>query len=185
MTILRIRPLSPDDTKDIHALHRMPLAARNTMHVPTHTEEWIRSRFFGTVDPSRHTLGAEVDSRIVGYAGLSVATHPRLRHGAKFFVVVHDDFHGRGIGRALTTAMLDLADSYLGLIRVHLEVNFDNARAIALYEKCGFVVEGRLRGNILRDGEYIDSIVMARLRAAPPLHVERLRGGGSVTPESS
>jgi putative acetyltransferase len=177
MKVLGIRPLVSTDVKDLFTLHRMPIAGRNTTHVPTETEDGIRERFFGAPDPSRHSLGAEVDGRLVGLAGLLVATHPRLRHTAKFFVLVHDDFHGQGVGRALTAAILDLGDKYFGLIRIQLEVNFDNARAIALYEKFGFVVEGRLKGNILRDGEYIDSFVMGRLRPAPLLHVETLRGG--------
>lgn len=37
----------------------------------------------------------------------------------------------------------------------------DNARAIALYEKIGFVHEGRGRDAVLIDGRHIDSLNMA------------------------
>jgi len=60
--------------------------------------------------------------------------------------------------------VLRLADEDLGLLRVQLEVNADNAGAIALYESVGFETEGRLRQTIVREGAYVDSLVMGRLR---------------------
>ncbi len=56
---------------------------------------------------------------------------------------VHDDFQNRGVGSALMAAMIELADNWLGLRRIELEVYADNAAAIHLYEKFGFVIEGR------------------------------------------
>ena len=52
-------------------------------------------------------------------------------------------------------------------MRVELQVNVDNARAVRLYERFGFEKEGRLRANVLRDGAFIDSFMMARLRPPP------------------
>ncbi|VEB44803.1 putative acetyltransferase YhhY [Chromobacterium violaceum] len=60
-------------------------------------------------------------------------------------------------------AIIDLADNWLGLIRIELKVIHDNARAIALYEKFGFEYEGRLRQEQLRAGKLEDVLVMGRL----------------------
>jgi RimJ/RimL family protein N-acetyltransferase len=49
------------------------------------------------------------------------------------------------------------------LHRVALTVFEFNTRAIRAYEKCGFVVEGRAREAILRDGHYWDEIHMSVL----------------------
>jgi putative acetyltransferase len=68
------------------------------------------------------------------------------------------------LGPALMTALLDVADHRLGLKRVALRVNADNARAIRLYRKVGFEVESTLRRDVLRDGQFIDNLAMARLR---------------------
>lgn len=65
------------------------------------------------------------------------------------------------------TKILDLADRWLGLVRVELHVNADNDRAVRLYERFGFEKEGRLRANFVREGAYVDSFVMARLRPPP------------------
>jgi L-phenylalanine/L-methionine N-acetyltransferase len=61
-------------------------------------------------------------------------------------------------------ALIDAADRWLGLVRVELEVYPDNERAVRLYEQFGFQVEGRKRLNAWRDGCYVDSLVMGRLR---------------------
>jgi putative acetyltransferase len=62
-------------------------------------------------------------------------------------------------------AMIDLADNWLGLRRLELEVWADNAAAIHLYEKFGFVVEGTGRQFARRAGELVDAHFMARLRS--------------------
>ena len=59
---------------------------------------------------------------------------------------------------------LDLADNWLGLVRVELTVFVDNEPAIALYRKFGFEVEGTHRKYGRRDGELIDTYAMARVR---------------------
>ena len=53
-----------------------------------------------------------------------------------------DACQGQGIGTALLRAALELADRWLELRRLELEVYADNAPAVRLYPKCGFSVEG-------------------------------------------
>ena len=49
-------------------------------------------------------------------------------------------------------AALDLADNWLNLTRIELEVCTDNQTGIALYEKWGFEIEGTLRHFAFRGG---------------------------------
>ena len=53
----------------------------------------------------------------------------------------------------------------MGRSRLELEVYTDNDAAIRLYEKHGLVLEGTNRRYALRDGEYVDAHVMARIRS--------------------
>lgn len=77
---------------------------------------------------------------------------------------VHHEFQGKGVGTALMAACVDLADNWLNLTRLELEVYSDNQAAIHLYERFGFTYEGTLQQYAFRDGEYVDSNMMARLR---------------------
>jgi len=79
-------------------------------------------------------------------------------------MAVRDDWQGKGVGTALMQAAIDLADNWLNLTRLELEVFVENTPAIRLYEKCGFTVEGTLVDFAFRDGQYVDTYIMARLR---------------------
>ena len=67
---------------------------------------------------------------------------------------------GQGLGRHLLTQTLARARER-GLERVELSVLHDNAAAYALYERLGFVVEGRRIHDWKHEGVYRDSILMA------------------------
>lgn len=61
-------------------------------------------------------------------------------------------------------AAIELADNWLNLTRLELEVYTDNEPAIRLYKHLGFVIEGTLRCFAFRGRHYVDSYLMARLR---------------------
>jgi putative acetyltransferase len=76
-------------------------------------------------------------------------------------------WHRKGVGSALLAAAIDIADNWYGLARLELSVYTDNEGAIALYKKYGFEIEGTLRAYALRDGAFVDTYTMARLRTRP------------------
>lgn len=161
-----IRPVGEEDAPAIHAIRCQPSVVRFTTALPSRRVEDTRAflRSFGADD---HVLVAEVQGQVVGMAGLHVR-EGKQRHSATVGMMVHDAHQGRGIGGVLLDALLDLADSHLGLARVELEVMADNARAIALYESRGFQHEGRKRRAVFRREGYVDILVMGRLREPAP-----------------
>lgn len=70
------------------------------------------------------------------------------------------DYRGRGLGLRLINAALAQARK-IGFVRIELSVHSDNARAISLYEKVGFVTEGVQRDAVKIDEQYLDTIMMA------------------------
>jgi putative acetyltransferase len=83
-------------------------------------------------------------------------------------IAVADPWQGRGIGTRLMQTLIDLADQWLGALRIELTVYCDNAHAVALYERFGFVIEGRHPAYSLREGEFVDTFTMGRLHPRPP-----------------
>ena len=151
------------ESRDIEAIAACPGVIAGTLQLPLRSIEAQRERFVQQT-PDIHNLVAEIDGLVIGTLGLHLASNPRRRHSAALGMFVRDGFCGRGVGSALLAAALDLADNWLGLRRIELEVYTDNAPAIHLYEKFGFVVEGTARQFALRNGVYIDAYTMARLR---------------------
>ena len=162
---IHIRHAEPSDYDGLHQLYNQPQAIHGTMKIPYPSlESWKRR----LADPSGHcTLVAVMDGTIVGHACLwSESPSPRRRHAATLGIAVHDDWHGKGVGKALMHALLDLADNWLNLSRIELQVFSDNQNAIALYKKFGFEIEGTHRAFAFRAGQYADGLSMARLSPA-------------------
>jgi putative acetyltransferase len=135
----------------------------STLQLPYPSREQWRQRLSDT--DGRYNLVAVAGDRVVGMFGVSTfPNRPRRRHVGAIDIVVHDEWQGKGVGAALMRAGLDLADNWLNLTRLELEVYTDNESAIRLYERFGFEREGTLRQHAFRDGRYVDSYVMARLR---------------------
>ena len=93
------------------------------------------------------------------FSGLDIDNGSVLFH----ITLGEHDAWGRGLGTEATELMLEHAFERLGLHRVGLSVFSYNERAIRAYEKAGFVIEGRLRDAVLRDGRYFDEIQMGAL----------------------
>jgi RimJ/RimL family protein N-acetyltransferase len=68
---------------------------------------------------------------------------------------------GQGLATEAVTLLINYGFDYLGLRRVNLSVLADNAAALALYGKLGFVREGVERQAVLRGGKYLDVIHLA------------------------
>jgi RimJ/RimL family protein N-acetyltransferase len=86
------------------------------------------------------------------------------------------DAWGKGFGTEATRLMLDHAFGTLGLHRIALYVFEFNERAIRAYRNAGFVIEGRSRESIWRDGRWWDELAMSVLES----DWRRSHGAGSA-----
>ena len=86
---------------------------------------------------------AVVDGKIAGTAGIdAVGNNYKTKHRAEFGIGIAKEFWGLGLGRALTEACIECAKE-AGYTQLELDVVSDNASAISLYKKVGFVEYGR------------------------------------------
>jgi putative acetyltransferase len=164
---IAIRRVEPSDYEAIARHIGDPLVFPGTLQLPHPSAEMWRKRLAENTD-SDHLLLAHSGDTFLGLAGLHpVAKSPRRSHAMHLGITVSAEWQGRGVGRALMAALLDLADNWLNVFRIELTVFADNARAIALYKRFGFEIEGKHRAYALRDGRYADTHSMARLKPKP------------------
>jgi len=150
----------------VRALYAAPRAQAGTLQLP-HPSLELWCKRLQNDDPNLHLLLACAGDEVVGRIGLHCVAHARRRHVAELGMAVRDDRKGRGVGTALLRAATDLADRWLQIRRIELQVYADNERAIRLYTRHGFVEEGRHREFTFRDGADVDALAMARLRPLP------------------
>jgi L-phenylalanine/L-methionine N-acetyltransferase len=160
-----IRSVEPEDWSDLAELFDQPSVIAGTLQLPFRSRDERRKRLLADPPPDLLRLGAVIDDKMIGMAGLTRLENRRA-HVGTIFMAVHDAFQGRGAGAALMTALVDMADRWMNLSRVELTVYADNARAIGLYERFGFVREGVHRDFAFRDGAFVDALAMARLTRA-------------------
>jgi len=160
---IRVRAMKSADWRDLYEIWTDPRVCWNTLQVPFQSEDEVKQRV-ETPAEGVYRLVAEVDGRVVGVSALQLSHCPRMQHVARCGIGVHLDYWNQCVGSALMDAVLELADNWLNLKRVELEVYTDNQAAIRLYEKFGFQIEGTKREYAVRGGGYVETHVMARLR---------------------
>ena len=171
MTIT-IRRANPGDAAAYARIMGEADVYANLLQMPYADEEAWRQRLTDSCAPGKPDLGlaAELDGVVVGSAGLHpVGVATRRRHVVMLGISVACHAQGKGVGNALMAALCDYADRWAGVLRIELTVFEDNERALGLYRKFGFEIEGRHRAYAMRDGSYADVLSMARLHPQQPL----------------
>ncbi|WP_459502919.1 N-acetyltransferase family protein [Bacillus sp. C1] len=109
-------------------------------------------------------LVAVVDEQIVGFSRCEGVYVKRFSHKIEFGVCVLKEFWGYGIGKNLLKESIHWADAN-GIKKIALHVLETNEKAIALYTKLGFEVEGILKNDKkLADGKYYHTVMMGRFK---------------------
>ncbi len=162
--VLGLRAPEPGDT-EAYLAFRNDLGAIGDLigyirGVPRHkVAEWI-----ATIDNRAGiTLTAATlsDGRPVGYVNVSdiETVSSTCRIGLAVF---SEADRGKGYGRRVMDLMLGYLKEWLNIRKVSLIVLADNKAAVALYEKCGFAVEGTLKDEYFIEGTYRTALIMAR-----------------------
>lgn len=102
--------------------------------------------------------------RVVGWADIFPAWAHAIAHCGSLGMGVLPEYRGQGIGEQLLAACIAKARTR-GITRIELETRIDNARAIGLYSKLGFVHEAQKKNAMRFDGVYYDAIQMSLVSA--------------------
>ncbi len=168
---MRVRVARPHDAAALLDLKcRLDRETSFMMYEPGERDVSVRdlARELAGVDrsPNSVVLLAELAGELAGYVELTGGSFRRSRATAYLVIGVRADAAGRGIGSGLLRSAKDWAAAH-GLHRLELTVMAHNSRAIRLYERMGFSVEGRRAECLLVDGRFVDELTMAAILPAP------------------
>ena len=145
------------------------MAAQQSEHLLTEHDEftmteaeerkWIQDHLDG---PGNICLLAEAAGVIIASLGCENGQRRRAAHRGTFGMAVLAEWRRQGVGSAMLQCFLEWAESNPVIEKVGLGVFATNRAAIALYEKCDFVAEGRLPREVKLGAEYVDVILMYR-----------------------
>jgi RimJ/RimL family protein N-acetyltransferase len=105
---------------------------------------------------------AELDNHLVGYMVVTGGFANRNKHSVYIVIGVREGFTGQGIGTKLFVKLEEWATLHK-IHRLELTVMTHNERAISLYRKMGFEIEGTKKHSLLVNGKYVDEYYMAKL----------------------
>lgn len=127
-------------------------------------EAEMARRMRALIDGGFPYLAAEIDGALVGYAYAGLyRTRPAYRFTVEDSVYVAPEAHGRGVGRALLTALI--AQCTARGFRQMIAVIGDSARqqpSVALHRSLGFRQAGVLDHVGFKHGRWLDSLLMQR-----------------------
>lgn len=129
-----IRTATPNDAPE--------LARLNAVFNETDTPADLIAARLANPHAMETAVVAEIDGRLVGFAGLRITTSPFYRDPSAELteLYVEPDYHRQGIGRALATYAEDLARNK-GVGEMMVVAGFDNFPALALYQSLGYRID--------------------------------------------
>ena len=159
-----IRPATPGDLPAIQAIyaHHVLHGLASFEEIPPHIDE-IRRRFDEVRSRGLPYLVAESDRLTVGYGYCNLfRTRSAYRFALEDSIYVRDGLTGKGIGKALLTALIEgcTALGYRQMIAVIGDSG--NAGSIQLHASLGFQRSGTLRSTGFKFGRWVDTVTMQR-----------------------
>ena len=161
-----LRRHTRDNLREFMRWYQDPEVSRLTRYQdgpmrPEEIERFFSMRALGS-DSLAMGIHVRTTNRLIGSCAFSQFDGDN--GSALFHITIGEpDMWGLGYGSEATRLMVDHAFETLGLHRVALAVFAFNERAIRAYTRVGFVVEGRAREAIWRDGRWWDELHMSLL----------------------
>src|SRR5436190_4702564 len=159
-----IRPWQLDDAESLarHANNRKIWLAVRDLFPHPYTIQDAHEFLQRTIsEQSDLKVCIEIEGAAVGGIGVHPG-HDVYRHTATVGYWLGEQFWGRGVMTEALTAVTDFCFDNFPLRRISAEVFANNPASARVLEKAGFAFEARLKNNVLKQGEVLDSLLYAR-----------------------
>ncbi len=156
---VRLRPLEREDLYFVHQLDNNASIMRYWFEEPFEAFAELSALYDAHVhDQGERRFVIEYSNEKAGLVELVEIDYVHRR--AEFQIIVAPDYQGKGLASAATKLALDYGFSVLNLYKLYLLVDKENHKAIHIYSKLGFNIEGELKHEFFVQGQYRDAVRM-------------------------
>lgn len=150
-----LRPLEREDLRFVHQMDNNANVMRYWFEEPYETFVELTALYDEHIhDQTERRFVVVCEGKNAGLVELVEIDHVHRR--AEFQIVIAPDHQGKGLARRAAILAMDYGFGVLNLHKIFLVVDKDNEKAIHIYEKLGFEVEGVLREEFFINGQYRD-----------------------------
>jgi RimJ/RimL family protein N-acetyltransferase len=161
--MISFRPSTPDDAEEVSiCVDAVARERRFLGNVAGFTADETRSFLTSLAEKGGVQIIALDESVVIGWCDVTVVPFEGMRHVGRLGMGILPAYRRQGLGRRLLREVLSRVFAG-GFLRVELEVFASNQAAIKLYEREGFVTEGRKRLARILGGVEDDILVMGIL----------------------
>ena len=116
----------------------------------------------GIIASGSYAVGCFSDNQLVGFATLRRGFAKRNNHSGYVVIGVMKTSSSKGYG----TSLIDEIEKWAvenEITRLELTVMKHNKRALELYLRSGYEIEGTKKNSLIIDGEYVDEYYMSKV----------------------
>lgn len=126
------------------------------------SKERLQKNIESVINDGNKCFVALDNDKIIGYIIAVRESFIRTKHVAVVVTGIVEEYCSKGIGYLLFQNIIEWA-KINNVKRLELTVITENKRAINLYKKCGFEIEGTRKASTLKSGKYYDEFYMAKI----------------------
>jgi len=171
-----IRPFSQEDSQAICSFPSQSFVSGDLL--PSSRESTQFSKLLAEKEPGQHRFVACSDRGVHGLVILTQRLRPRLQHSGTITILVDSGHQPTDVTRALVTVAIEMAERWLNLSRIQVEIAGSEERLLKIFKTCGFQVEGKRRAARLVDGVSGDNLLLARIR--PGFHPQETQDDPAI-----
>jgi diamine N-acetyltransferase len=162
---IKLRPLERNDLHFVHQINNNSNIMRYWFEEPYEAYVELVQLYDRHIhDQSERRFIIENDAGdLVGLVELVEINYIHRR--SEFQIIIAPTWQGKKYAERATLLAVEYAFCVLNLYKLYLVVDKENRKAIHIYEKCGFALEGELIGEFFINGVYRDAIRMCIFQA--------------------
>ncbi len=124
---------------------------------------WYENKVLGDSNQYNFEIHDLQSSKLIGHCGLYYINW--ISRSAEFGIYIGDySFRNGGYGSDSLRTLIQYGFNQLNMNKIWAEV-YSNNKALDVYTRVGFKIDGVLRQNVFKNGEYLDSTIISLLKS--------------------